>query len=127
MKTFFSKNGLKFGIIVLLLMVSFSLIGCGGSSSTSTPEPVGVTFYKDAEYKNTSVTYGVGKYDETKLDQVGLKREISSIKIPKGFKVTIYSGGYFAGQQETFIADVINLKDIGPFNDWVSSVEVEAN
>lgn len=124
MKKLFSKNGLKFGILVLLLMVSFSLIGCGGSSSKSSPEPVGVTFYKDAGYTGTSVTYGVGKYNGDQLAKDGMYHSISSMKIPNGFVVIAYFNNELSQTSRTFYNNVPDMSPEG-WDDSIGSMEVK--
>lgn len=96
--------------------------GCNDAMSSVIIAKSGVTFYKDANYSNTSVTLGVGSYTLEQLAAEGIGNDdISSIKIPSGYVVKIYQHGCFGGNCWTFDSNTSFLGDYG-CNDVMSSV-----
>jgi hypothetical protein len=84
----------------------------------------GATFYTSINYSNTAVTLGVGSYTLAQLKAVGIKNDdISSIKVPAGYSVTIYENSDFTGNALNFKSDVSSLLDYG-FNDKLSAVMI---
>lgn len=81
------------------------------------------TIYTDADYGGLSMQLGVGRYDEADL---GLLRNntVSSIKVPTGYKVTLFEGATFTG---AYMVAVSNMKSLHRFrfDDKTSSIMVE--
>lgn len=69
-----------------------------------------VTAYKDDNYSGASVTYAVGEYSN-----VGgaWNDQISSLRIPAGMRVDLYSNENFNGWLGTYRADIPSLKSYG--------------
>jgi hypothetical protein len=80
----------------------------------------GVTVFEDCYYGGRSYTLRPGRYDARQLG-VG-NDEISSIKVPSGFRITVYGDGGFSGGQRSFTREVNCLGS--DWNDKISSVEV---
>jgi hypothetical protein len=80
-----------------------------------------VTVYQDSNYGGASQTLFVGKYDVNSLGIIG-NDQISSLKIPLGIRVTLYSDAGFSGNMKTFTADTPYVGD--DFNDLTSSIEI---
>lgn len=70
------------------------------SASNAAPVPSsgvsGVTVYKDANFKGMDKTFPVGDYASL---SGGWDDTISSVKVPKGFKVILYSKKDYGGEQ----------------------------
>lgn len=78
-----------------------------------------ITLYSDAEYKGKSATFGVGRYPTS----IGLGNDsVSSVRIPKGLKVTICEHGSFEGRRCILVRDTPSL---GGANDKATSMIVE--
>jgi hypothetical protein len=83
-----------------------------------------ITLYKD-DFAGASLNLIVGQYESYELGNVG-NDQLSSIKIPKGMKVTLYEHGGFKGRtlvltKDTRAAFFVSNK----FNDLASSIMVE--
>ncbi len=84
----------------------------------------GVTFYGDANYGGWSVTLGAGNYNYSEMVAAGIPNDkLSSLKVPAGFKVTLYENANFGGSQKAVTEDTSYL---GDFNDLTSSIKVES-
>ena len=79
----------------------------------------GTIVYIDSEYQGFGRTLAPGKYDWGQIHN----DVISSMKIPAGKKVTVYSDVNFGGQEKTFTADTPYVGD--DFNDRISSIVIE--
>ncbi len=83
----------------------------------------GVTFYKDSRYGGNAVSLGEGKYSLSAMQNAGLKNDdISSVKVPFGYQVTLYYDDNFKGSTKVLTADADQLTD---FNDVTSSIVIE--
>ncbi len=80
-----------------------------------------ITIYKDASYGGSSLQLDPGAYDLGKLS-LG-SDQISSLKIPKGLKVTLFENGNFSGRSKIFMQDTPYVGD--DFNDIASAIKVE--
>ncbi len=86
-------------------------------------EADGVTFYGDINYGGWSVTLGAGNYNLNEMVAAGIPNDrLSSLKVPAGFKVTLYEHSNFGGLQKVITEDTLFLSD---FNDLTSSIKVE--
>lgn len=83
------------------------------------------TFYTDVSYGGSSTGLELGWYNMSALSGRGIPNDaISSIKIPKGYKVYAYPDDNFSGTSWTFTADNNNLNSVGA-NDAISSIFVD--
>ncbi|MGB4769930.1 MAG: hypothetical protein WBP58_00630 [Chitinophagaceae bacterium] len=80
----------------------------------------GVTVFEDCYYGGRSYTLRPGRYDARQLG-VG-NDEISSMKVPSGFRITVYGDGGYSGGQRSFTRDVNCFGS--DWNDKISSVEI---
>lgn len=80
----------------------------------------GVTVFEDCHYGGRSYFLRPGRYDARQMG-VG-NDEISSIKVPSGYRITVYGDGGFSGGQRSFTRDVNCFGN--DWNDKISSVEV---
>lgn len=89
-------------------------------------QPVGaVTFYVDANYKGDSISLDEGEYNSKQLGVLGNDR-LSSLKVPAGYRVTLYEHSGFAGRTVVCTEDVSFLKNKPyNFNDITSSIKIE--
>lgn len=84
----------------------------------------GVIFYQDARYGGNAVALGEGKYDLKAMQNAGLKNDdISSVKVPFGYRVTLYADDAYRGNTKVLTADVDQLG--ADFNDVTSSIVIE--
>lgn len=80
-----------------------------------------VVIYQDAGYEGASQELSEGSYDIESLT-IG-NQQLSSLKVPKGLKVTIYENGGFSGRSKSFTEDTPWVGE--DFNDITSSIKVE--
>jgi len=76
--------------------------------------------YRHADYTGPAKALRIGRYDVGQFTNDA----ISSIRVPKGMKVTLFEHGGFQGRRKTFTKDANYLGD--DFNDLVSSIIVES-
>lgn len=82
----------------------------------------GVTLYKDCGFKGGNITLGEGRYDH---DELGIGNDnLSSIEVPRGYKITIYQNERYGGRSRTYYNDVSCLTD-DDWNDRTSSIRIE--
>ena len=86
----------------------------------SPPQSGSVIVYDDSQYRGASQALAVGQYDWGQIKN----DTISSLKIPVGMRVTLYSDTRFSGQSKTLTTDTPYVGD--DFNDQTSSIIVEA-
>ncbi|MFA6245580.1 MAG: beta/gamma crystallin-related protein [Mucilaginibacter sp.] len=80
-------------------------------------------FYSDRDYKGTSMYLTEGNWNDNHLSPVG-NDNLSSVRVPKGVKVTLYEDANYQGKSRTLTDDCPYLEG---FNDIVSSIRVESN
>jgi hypothetical protein len=94
------------------------------------PQPTGVedmvVVYMDANYQGPALSLPVGSYMSHQLSGVG-PRTISSIRVPQGYRVTVYDGINFSGEWRilTYSIDNFVTEGQGRWNDRISSIVVE--
>jgi hypothetical protein len=88
--------------------------------------PSGVMVYADANFGGSVQQLMMGYNNGSQLNLVG-QRTISSLKIPPGFKVTVYEGANFDGDFRvlTYTIDNLAVEGQGRWNDRISSILVE--
>lgn len=80
--------------------------------------------YQDINYGGAVASLGLGNYNLTDLQAKGLKNDdLSSIKCPWGYKVTLYTDDNFGGATKVITADTPWIGS--DWNDVVSSIKVE--
>ncbi|WP_010182664.1 beta/gamma crystallin-related protein [Aquimarina agarilytica] len=92
-----------------------------------------VMVYKDCGFNGKSVVLKSGNYTISQLANLGiLNDDISSIKIPNGYKMTIYQHNNFRGYNASFTSDTKCLSNIkkgrtndSNWNDDISSIRIE--
>lgn len=118
----------------------YDKFGCYGSLTTSSakievrndkyfkegPMPK-VQVYQGCNYGGWTVSLGVGDYTLSELRSMGfINDDASSIKVPLGYSVTLYTNDNFSGTAVTMTADESCFTDLG-INDAVSSIRVTLN
>ncbi|ACE83197.1 glucan endo-1,3-beta-glucanase, putative, glu81A [Cellvibrio japonicus Ueda107] len=103
--------------------------GCGGSSSSSSTSSSlpgnAVTLFNHIDYGGWSASFPVGSYNYNALIAAGaVNDQTTSVRVPAGYKVTLYEHGDFTGTSVTLTADSNYL---GSFNDKTSSLVVSLN
>ena len=84
-----------------------------------------VTVYKDADYQGFDLDLLEGEYASEWLGLFGIgANQISSFKVSKGYKVTLYSEDGLTGNSVSYGADVSWIGD--EWNDRAVSIKVEA-
>ena len=77
-----------------------------------------VIVYDDSQYRGFAQPLDVGNYDWGQIHN----DTISSLKVPAGMKVTLYSETHFQGKSMTFTQDTPYVGD--DFDDQTSSLSV---
>ena len=107
--------------------------GLGAAAATAVkpppPVPTSITAYEHIKYKGKSRTFNIGKYNKM---PGGFNNNISSLRVPKGRIVTVYTLKDFQGYKKTFSSDAPDLTSVhfeggfrGTWNDKISSMIVE--
>lgn len=82
------------------------------------------TVYKDADYKGSSLGLPEGSYNATDLALYGIGADqISSLKVTPGYRVILYDGDNFDGENVSYTGDTNHFPS---FNDKTSSIRIEA-
>ena len=83
------------------------------------------TVYKDADYKGSSLGLPEGSYNATDLALYGIGADqISSLKVTPGYRVILYDGDNFDGENVSYTGDTNHFPS---FNDKASSIRIEAS
>jgi beta-glucanase (GH16 family) len=97
------------------------------NNSGSQPSNTGsgdVYIYQDANYGGRSASLGLGNYNLASLQAKGVRNDdLSSIKVPWGYKVTMYADDNFSGATKVVNGDTSYVGN--DWNDRVSSIKVE--
>jgi hypothetical protein len=80
------------------------------------------TVYEHVNFSGRSQALNIGRFDISQLT-VG-NDNISSLRVPPGFVITLYEHGGFQGRSKKFASDAAYVGD--DFNDITSSIVVEA-
>lgn len=101
-------------LTVLLLLVP-------GLAHAQAPARPAVIIYQDANFQGASQVLWPGRYD---IDQIGIGNDqLSSVRIPQGWVVTLYEHGGSQGRTRKLTADTPWVGN--DFNDITSSILVE--
>ncbi len=80
-------------------------------------------FYSDANFAGKSITLSEGSYNMNDLESRGLSNDtLSSVRVPFGYKVTLFNDIDYGGNAVVLLADSSGL---GDFNDETTSIKVE--
>lgn len=90
--------------------------------ATQAPAVEQACLYKEPNFKGWMQTLKEGRYDREALSIVG-NDSASSLKVAKGFMVTLFEHANYSGRFRSFTSDCSNLNDV--FNDSTSSVIVQ--
>jgi len=83
-----------------------------------------IYIYQDINYGGASASLGLGDYNLASLQAKGFRNDdLSSLKCPWGYKVTLYADDYFSGATKVITADTSWIGN--DWNDKVSSIKVE--
>ncbi|MES2279480.1 MAG: alpha-1,2-mannosidase [Bacteroidota bacterium] len=83
-----------------------------------------VYLYQNCSYGGWTATFGVGNFLQADLVTAGgINDDASSIKVPPGMQVIVYTNNSYGGTAKTFTADDDCLSDNG-INDMISSLKV---
>ena len=94
-----------------------------GDSTSNASSNAKATFCEHSDYGGWSVSLGEGKYDYSAMIAAGIKNDqISSVKVPDGYRVILYNDAGFSGGAKTLLQDASGL---GDFNDKTSSIIIE--
>ena len=84
------------------------------------------TLYADIDYGGSSISLGEGSYTQQELVNYGISaKNISSLKVTKGFKITLYENADFTGDSKSWPTDASFVG--GDWNDKACSVRIEPN
>lgn len=79
-----------------------------------------VTIFEHINFEGKSKELSEGNYD---MNELGIGNDqLSSFKVPQGFRVTLYEHEKFQGKCKSFVAD---CSSVNTFNDITSSIKVE--
>ena len=93
----------------------------GGNTNTGSGD---VYIYQDINYGGRSASLGLGNYNLASLQAKGFRNDdLSSIKVPFGYKVTLYADDNFSGATRVITGDTSWIGN--DFNDKTSSIKVE--
>ncbi|MBR1930323.1 MAG: RICIN domain-containing protein [Lachnospiraceae bacterium] len=83
-----------------------------------------IYIYQDINYGGRSASLGLGNYNLASLQAKGfLNDDLSSLKVPFGYKVTLYADDNFSGTAKVITGDTAWIGN--DFNDKTSSIRVE--
>ena len=95
-----------------------------GSSTNVNSASGDIYIYQDINYGGRSAALGVGSYNLASLQAKGFKNDdLSSIKVPFGYKVTLYNDDNFQGEAKVVTEDTSWIG--ADWNDKTSSIKVE--
>ena len=82
--------------------------------------------YADSDYRGYSKSLGEGSYTQADLAMYGISaKDISSLKVTKGFKITLYENADCTGNSKSWTSDASFVG--GDWNDKACSVRIEPN
>ena len=97
----------------------------GSKASELKLNNLAASVYRDCSFRNRVVDLGIGFYDLHQLLSMGVKNDdISSLRVPRGLKVSLYPDKGFKGKPVVLLSDDRCLVDDG-LNDEVSSIRIE--
>lgn len=126
-----SKNGLGGSTVTQIQNQTQTNQGQSGqdqlaqTQSSGSNQPLAIEIYSECNYKGIGVRLAPGKYQVGDLEDLGMPNNaISSVRVPRGLKASIYENDFFRGDGAVLQSDEGCL--IGAqLNDKVSSIIVE--
>ena len=109
-------------IYKLLLFCMVSMLSVFVHAADNPVDPV-ATFYSDINYGGSSISLVEGSYTQQEL--ANFSANISSLKVTKGFKITLYENADFTGNSKSWTTDASFVG--GDWNDKACSVRIEPN
>lgn len=98
--------------------------GSTGGQPTVNTASGDIYIYQDINYGGRVASLGLGNYRLADLQAKGFKNDdLSSLKVPFGYKVTLYMDDNFSGAAKVITSDTSWIGS--DFNDVVSSIKVE--
>ncbi len=98
--------------------------GSSSSGTVSNTSSGDVYIYQDINYGGRSASLGLGDYNMSDLNAKGfLNDDLSSIKVPFGYKVTLYEDINFTGATKVITSDTSWIGN--DWNDRTTSIRVE--
>lgn len=97
-----------------------------GSTEYHLPKPPSqsVTAYQHCNYGGYAITLPLGRWDIGQLQRKGIRNDdLSSMRVPTGYYVTVYEHAGFKGKSKTFSGNDTCFVNDG-FNDIISSIIV---
>jgi len=96
-----------------------------GSTGSSTNNASGnIYVYQDINFGGRSASLGLGNYNLASLQNKGFRNDdLSSIKVPWGYKVTLFEHDNFTGASKVITGDTSWIGN--DWNDRTSSIKVE--
>ena len=98
--------------------------GSSGNTSNVNSSSGNIYIYQDINYGGRVASLGEGSYNLASLQAKGFKNDdLSSLKVPFGYKVTLYADDNFSGRTKVITNDTSWIGS--DFNDITSSIKVE--
>ncbi|RFM29027.1 RICIN domain-containing protein [Deminuibacter soli] len=98
-----------------------------GATAYAIITPAIPTFYSNCSYGGYGIKLGIGDYTYSALSAKGIANDdISSIKIPAGYKAMVYADDNFGGSTATFTGNDDCLGDNG-WDNRITSIKIRAN
>ena len=105
---------------------TYALVDGGGCNTDIWGANEGVTVFQHCSYGGYSMTLGEGSYKLSALKALSISNDdLSSIKVPSGYKVVLYEHDNFAGKTLTLTETNDSCLTDNNFNDTVSSIKVQ--
>jgi hypothetical protein len=96
----------------------------GGGNTNPGNGAADVTIYQDINYGGRSASFGTGNYNLSAIQAKGFRNDdLSSLKVPFGYKVTLYADDNFSGATKVITGDTSWIGN--DWNDKMSSMKVE--
>lgn len=109
------------------ILFATSILPCewqGSSAVAPASAALVATIYKDANFSGAFQPLSPGRYGQISSFPVG-NDQISSLRVPSGWQVTLYEHANFSGRQKVFTGDASYVGD--DFNDQASSMVIETS
>jgi len=113
-------------VVMIVLAIVFIVMNPNLFKS-ATGNTQAITVYQDIDFGGSAQTYGIGSYALAQMQEKGTENDyISSVKVAKGYTVTLYQDDNFLGDSIKMSEDNANFVSIG-WNDRVSSMVISKN
>lgn len=132
--TLYDKGGFQGRKLELTADTPNLLIMVGGSNFNNKTSSIKIekipVLYEEIDLSGAAISIDEGEYKPSQLNTLGMHaNRLSSLKVPVGFKVTLYDRGDFSGRKLELMANANNLSknivDGSNFSNKTSSIRVE--